>query len=73
MKKLRYEPIVRRIGVILLLTGIVIALGSTIRDFDRLSSSMVTYIWLGLILVGAILLIVFVIDFEVKERKLSRH
>jgi len=73
VKKLRYEPIVRRIGVILLLTGIVIALGSTIRDFDRLSSSMVTYIWLGLILVGAILLIVFVIDFEVKERKLSRH
>ena len=73
MKNLRYEPIVRRIGVILLLTGIVIALGSTIRDFDRLSSSMVTYIWLGLILVGAILLIVFVIDFEVKERKLSRH
>ena len=70
---MRYEPIVRRIGVILLLTGIVIALGSTIRDFDRLSSSMVTYIWLGLILVGAILLIVFVIDFEVKERKLSRH
>ena len=73
MKNLRYEPIVRRIGVILLLTGIVIALGSTIRDFDRLSSSMVTYIWLGLILFGAILLIVFVIDFEVKERKLSRH
>ena len=68
---MRYEPIVRRIGVILLLTGIVIALGSTIRDFDRLSSSMVTYIWLGLILVGAILLIVFVIDFELKERRLN--
>jgi uncharacterized transporter YbjL len=69
VKKLRYEAIVRRIGIILLLTGIVIALGSTIRDFDRLSSSMVTYIWVGLIIVGAILLIGFVIDFELKERK----
>ena len=69
MKNLRYVTIVRRIGVILLLTGIVIALVSTFRDFDRLSSSMVTYIWVGLTLVGAILLVVFVIDFELKERK----
>jgi hypothetical protein len=69
MKNLRYGPIARRIGIILLLTGIVIALVSTFRDFDRLSSSMVTYIWVGLTLVGAILLIVFVIDFELKERK----
>jgi hypothetical protein len=66
---LRYGTIVRRIGVILLLTGIVIALVSTFRDFDRLSSSMVTYIWVGLIIVGVVLLIVFVIDFELKERK----
>jgi uncharacterized membrane protein len=71
MKNFRYGAIVRRIGVILLLTGIVIALVSTFRDFDRLSSSMVAYIWVGLILVGAILLIVFVIDFELKERKLN--
>jgi uncharacterized transporter YbjL len=69
VKKLRYEAIFRRIGIILLLTGIVIALGSTIRDFDRLSSSAVTYIWVGLVVVGAILLVVFVIDFELKERK----
>ena len=61
--------IARRIGVILLLTGIVIALVSTFRDFDRLSSSTVTSIWVGLILVGAILLVAFVIDFELKERK----
>ena len=66
---MRYESIVRRIGIILLLTGIVIALVSTFRDFNRLSSSMVSYIWVGLILVGAILLIVFVIDFELKERE----
>ena len=69
MKNLRYGSIVRRIGIILLLTGIVIALVSTFRDFNRLSSSMVTYIWVGLIIVGAILLIVFVIDFELKERE----
>ena len=69
MKNLNYGTIVRRIGIILLLTGIVIALVSTFRDFDRLSSSMVTYIWVGLIIVGVVLLIVFVIDFELKERK----
>jgi uncharacterized membrane protein len=71
VKNLRYGTIVRRIGVILLLTGIVIALVSTFRDFNRLSSSMDIYIWVGLIIVGAILLIVFVIDFELKERKQS--
>jgi uncharacterized membrane protein len=71
VKNLRYGTIVRRIGIILLLTGIVIALVSTFRDFDRLSSSLVTYIWVGLILVGAILLLVFVIDFELKERKIK--
>jgi uncharacterized membrane protein len=71
VKNLNYGTIVRRIGIILLLTGIVIALASTFRDFDRLSSSTVTYIWVGLILVGASLLIVFVIDFELKERRLS--
>ena len=71
MKNLRYVTIVGRIGIILLLTGIVIALVSTFRDFDRLSSSMVTYIWVGLTLVGAILLIAFVIDFELNERKLE--
>lgn len=72
-KNLRYGAIARRIGIIMLLTGIVIALVSTFRDFDRLSSSTETYIWAGLIIVGAILLIAFVIDFELKERKQSRH
>ena len=71
-KILGYEAIIRRIGVIVLLTGIVIALVSTFRDFHRLSSSTVTYIWVGLIIVGAILLTVFVIDFELKERKQSK-
>ena len=69
VKNLRYGTIVGRIGIILLLTGIVIALVSKFRHFNRLSSNMVTYIWVGLIIVGAILTIVFIIDFALKERK----
>jgi uncharacterized membrane protein len=68
VKNLRYGTIVGRIGIILLLTGIVIALVSKFRHFNRLSSSTVTYIWVGLIVVGAILSIVFVIDFALKKR-----
>ena len=70
MKNLGYGTIVGRIGIILLFTGIVIALVSKFRHFNRLPSNMVTYIWVGLIVGGAILLIVFVIDFALKERKL---
>jgi uncharacterized membrane protein len=55
VKNLRYGTIVLRIGIVLLLTGIVITIASTVRDFNRLSSSMVTYVWVGLIIVGAIL------------------
>jgi uncharacterized membrane protein len=69
VKNLRYGTIVGRIGIILLFTGIVIALVSEFRHFSRLSSSMVTYIWVGLIIAGAILSIVFVIDFALKEQK----
>ncbi len=69
VKNLRYGTIVGRIGIILLVTGIVIALVSKFRHINRLSSSMVTYIWVGLIIVGAILSIVFVIEFALKERK----
>lgn len=68
-KNLKYGTIIGRIGIILFLTGIVIALVSKFRDFNRLSSSMVTYIWVGLIVVGAILSIAFVIDFALKKRK----
>ncbi len=69
---LRYGTMVGRIGFILLITGIVIALVSTFRHFNRLPSSMVTYIWVGLIVVGAILSVIFVIDFALKERKHQR-
>ena len=64
-----YGTIVGRIGVILLFTGIVIAVVSKLRNFNRLSSSMVTYIWVGLIVVGAVLLIIFLVDFMLKEGK----
>ena len=66
---MRYGTIVGRIGIILLLTGIVIALVSKFRHFNRLSTSMVTHIWVGLIVGGAILSIAFVIDFALKKRK----
>ena len=69
MKNLGYGTIVGRIGIILLFTGIVIVLVSKFRHISRLPSGMVTYIWVGLIIGGAILLIVFVIDFALKERK----
>ena len=66
---MRYGTVVGRIGLILLFTGIVIALVSKFRHINRLPSSMVAYIWVGLIIGGAILLTVFVIDFALKERK----
>ena len=69
MKNLRYGTIVGRIGIILLFTGIIIALVSKFRHFNRLNNSMVTYVWVGLIIGGAILSIVFVIDFAIKGRK----
>jgi hypothetical protein len=55
VKNLGYGTIVGRIGIILLLTGLVIALVSKFRHINRLSGSMVTYIWEGLTVVGAIL------------------
>jgi membrane-bound ClpP family serine protease len=73
VKNLGYGTIVGRIGIILLLTGLIIALVSKFRHINRLSGSMVTYIWEGLIVVGAILSIVFVIDFVLKDRKHQQH
>jgi len=69
VRNLRYGTIFGRIGIILLLTGIVIALVSEFRHFNRLSNITVNYIGVGLIIGGAILSIVFVIDFALKERK----
>ena len=69
VKNLSYGPIAGRIGIILLFTGVFVALVSKFRDINRLSSSTVTYVWVGLIVVGAILSVVFVIDFALKKRK----
>ena len=60
---MNYGTIAGRIGIILLLTGVIIAIVSKLRNFHRLSSSLTTYIWVGLIVVGTILFIVFLIDF----------
>jgi uncharacterized membrane protein len=69
---LRHGTIIGRIGFILLLTGIVIALVSQFRDFNRLSSNMVSHIWAGLVAVGAVLLIVFIIDLALRKQNNQR-
>lgn len=66
---MKYGTIAGRIGIILLLTGIVIAFVSKFRNIHRLSSTTVTDLWLGLIVFGAILFIIFVIDFVLTGKK----
>ncbi|HYA77768.1 MAG TPA: hypothetical protein VEF91_03540 [Verrucomicrobiae bacterium] len=65
---MKYGTIVGRIGIILLITGIIIAVVSKLRNFHRLSSNSVTLICVGLIVVGAILFVVFVIDFVSQDK-----
>jgi hypothetical protein len=64
--------IVGRAGIILLLTGIVILLVEHFRysvHTNRLASSLVTYLWGGLTVVGLIFVLIFVIGFALNERK----
>ncbi len=67
-----YGTIVGRIGIILLLTGIVITLVGYLRssaNTNRINSSLVTYIGVGLAVVGVILLLIFIFEFVSKNRK----
>ena len=67
-----YGTIVGRVGIILLLTGIVITLVGNLRssaNTNRIDSSLVTYIGVGLAAVGVILLLIFVIEFVSNKRK----
>jgi uncharacterized membrane protein len=66
---MKYGTIVGRIGVILLLTGIVIAVLRQFRSVHRLSSSLIVYVWGGLIVAGAILLVVFAVDFWLSSKR----
>jgi surface polysaccharide O-acyltransferase-like enzyme len=67
-----YGTIVGRVGIILLLTGIVITLVGYLRssaNTSRIDSSLVTYLGVGLAVVGVILLLIFVIEFVSNKRK----
>ena len=67
-----YAVIVGRAGLILLLTGIVILLVEHFRysvGTNRLGSSLVTYLGVGLSVVGFIFILIFVIGFVLNERK----
>jgi len=64
-----YGTIVGRIDIILSLTGIVIAFVSKMRDFHPLSNNMVNYVWIGLIVAGVILLVIFISDFALDKHR----
>ena len=67
-----YGIIVGRVGIILLLTGIVITIVGYLRssaNTNHIDSSLVTYLGVGLAVVGVILLLIFVIEFVSNKRK----
>ncbi len=67
-----YGIIVGRVGIILLLTGIVIILVGKLRSSaktNHIESSLVAYIGVGLAVVGIILLLLFVLEFVSNKRK----
>ncbi len=67
-----YGIIVGRVGIILLLTGIVIILFGKLRssaNTNHIDSSLVNYIGVGLAVVGVILLLLFVLEFVSTKRK----
>ena len=64
--------IVGRLGIILLLTGVVISIVGYLRssaNTNRIDSTLVTYIGVGLAVVGVILLLIFIIEFASKNKK----
>ena len=67
-----YGTIVGRVGVILLLTGIIITLVGYFRSSrhtNRLDSGLATYLSLGLTVVGVILFLIFIFEFVSNQRK----
>jgi surface polysaccharide O-acyltransferase-like enzyme len=63
---------VGRIGIILLRTGIVITLIGYFKSFsnsNRVDSSSVSYLGVGLVVVGVVLLVIFVMGFVPNKRK----
>jgi uncharacterized membrane protein len=71
-----YGTIVGRVGIILLLTGIVITIVGYLRysaNTNRIPSGLVSYIGVGLAVVGVILLLIFVVEFVSKKRKTNNR
>jgi len=58
----RYSAIVGRIGIILLITGLIVSLYKLLKfgNSNVLSSSLATYLGIGLVITGAILIAIFV-------------
>jgi hypothetical protein len=69
-----HGTIVGRVGIIFLLTGIVITLVRYLRfsaHTSRIPSNLVTYLGIGLVIVGIVLFLIFVIEFVSNQRKHS--
>ena len=65
-----YGTIVGRVGIILLITGVVIELLSHLRSTNRyIDINTKNYIAVGLVVVGVILLLIFVFEFVSNKRK----
>ena len=69
----RYRSIIGRIGVILVAIGLFLILRRLLKFHGTLSklfgSTMLTYLGIGLLVVGSILVVVFVYSFLLSERK----
>ncbi len=66
----RYGTIFGRVGIILLLTGLVITLLSHLRSTNHyIDINTKNYIAVGLVVVGVILFLIFVIDFMTNRGK----
>jgi len=68
--------IVGRLGIILLLTGVVISIVGYLRssaNTNRIDSTLVTYIGVGIAVVGVILLLIFVMNLYQKRQNTNNR
>ena len=68
----KYNAIVGRIGIILLITGLIVLLRRLLKFTSRftvLNSSLVTYLGVGLVISGSILVAIFIYTFVKNKHK----
>jgi hypothetical protein len=68
----KYNAIVGRIGIILLITGLIVLLRRLLKFTSRftvLNSSLVTYLGVGLVIAGSILVAIFIYFFVKRKHK----